>query len=57
MKKAEYEACWAGGFVYVCEKHIQQLRAIASAMGLPLEFKVHHGTEECKNCKNEKEKK
>jgi hypothetical protein len=54
--KAEYEACWAGKFVYMCETHLRQLINIGSAMGAPVEYHVYEGKEICKNCENEKKK-
>ncbi len=56
MKTAEYEACWAGDFIYMCEGHLKQLLAIGNAMGVPVSYKVYGGDEVCKNCVNEKEK-
>jgi len=52
--KAEFEACWAGDFVYMCENHMKQLIAIGSAMGVPVSYKPYSGEEKCKNCIRER---
>ena len=51
--RAEYEASWAGEFVYMCEKHMKQLVTIGTAMGVPVPYRVHSGDEICKNCERE----
>ena len=58
MKKeenlAEFEACWAGDFVYMCATHMKQLLAVGGAMGVPVNYKPYEGNKKCKNCENEK---
>jgi len=52
-KRAKWEACWGGEFVYMCEEHLRKLMAIGRAMGVPVQFKPHTGVEICKKCKRE----
>ena len=51
--KADFEACWAGAFVYLCQKHLTQLETVGLAMGSPVNSKPCGDGHICKNCKNE----
>jgi len=55
--KAEFEACWAGNFVYMCERHLRCLRTIGAAIGEPVNYKPYDGSNKCKNCENGLDKK
>jgi len=55
-KKADYEACWAGKFVYCCREHLDKLLRLGQVMGIPVDHKIHNGNELCSNCENERKK-
>ena len=52
--KAEFEVCWGGDFVYMCEEHLKKLVAVGMAIGAPVNCKPYNGDEKCKNCENGK---
>ena len=51
---AEYVVSWANEFVYVCRRHLAQLKEISIIMGYgELSYTACTGNHVCKNCEDE----
>ncbi len=53
---AKYTVFWPGQTVHVCDQHLDGIKGLSQAMGMPVPDMRKEAGNECENCKNEADK-